>query len=199
MNGTALFLPGMFRPQDKLEKTVTVQNEYKYHVACENADKYQYFEIDGSALSNDIHIGLSQFSGHTDKKWEIVIGGWGGTQSVLRLRDATTNIQRLALPHSKTFYNSIRGNIQVSVSDGELIVRVNGEDFLKYTDNSIKKSELKYVLLSGGWGGQGTYKIVGTPIEGDGKFSISKSTFFRSRHSSTNFNNKTDNSRSRYR
>ena len=192
----------MFGPQDKLEKTVTVQNEYKYHVACENADKYQYFEIDGSALSNDIHIGLSEFSGQTDKKWEIVIGGWGGTQSVLRLRDATTNIQRLALPHSKTFYNSIRGNIQVSVSDGELIVRVNGEDFLKYTDNSIKKSELKYLLLSGGWGGQGTYKVVGTPIEGDETFSIPISTYFRSCHPSTDSNytanNKTDNSRSRY-
>ena len=125
---------------------------------------------------------MSKFRGHTDKKWEVVIGGWGGTQSVLRLRDATSNIQYLAQPHSKTFYNNVRGNIQVYVSDGELKIRVNGEDFLQYKDSSIKKSELKYLLLSGGWGGQGTYKIVGTPIEGDGTFSISSSTYFRGRN-----------------
>ena len=187
VNGTALELPGIYGPKGLLEKSVTVRNEYKYHVACENAHEYDYFGIDGSEISNDIHIGLSKFTGHTDKKWEIVIGGWSGTQSVIRLRDATTNIQYVAQQHSKTFYERVRGNIMVKVSDGELMVRVNGEDFLQYRDDSIKKSELKYLLLSGGWGGQGTYKIVGAPIEGDGTFSISSSTYFRScNDSSTN-------------
>ena len=160
-------MPGTFGPLDKFEKTVTVQNELKYHLVSDIVDRLEYIEIDGSDLSNDIHIGLSKFSGHADRKWEIIIGGWGGTQSVIRLRDGSSVLQPVARQHSKTFYNSIRGNIRVSVNDGEFMIRANGEDFFTHKDDSIKKSELKYLLLSGGWGGQGTYKVVGTPIKGD--------------------------------
>ena len=44
--------------------------------------------ITASQISNDAHVGLSKFSGHSDKKWEIVLAGWAGHQSVIRTRSS---------------------------------------------------------------------------------------------------------------
>ena len=43
--------------------------------------EYLYFEVQAS---NDVHIGLSPIAGDADPMYEIVIGGWGNAQSVIR-------------------------------------------------------------------------------------------------------------------
>ena len=135
-------------------------------MVTDKANQYSYFQIDGSDFSNDIHISVSKFSGHSDQKWEIVIGGWSGLQSVVRLRDDSSKVRKLTENHSKTFFNSIKGDIRVFVTDGELLVRGNSDIFIQYRDSLIKKNELKYLLVSGGYGGHGTYKIFGFPDGG---------------------------------
>ena len=135
-------------------------------MVTDKANEYSYFQIDGSDFSNDIHISVSKFSGHSDQKWEIVIGGWSGLQSVVRLRDDSSKVRKLTENHSKTFFNSIKGDIRVFVTDGELLVRGNSDIFIQYRDSLIKKNELKYLLVSGGYGGHGTYKIFGFPDGG---------------------------------
>ena len=151
---------------------MTVIDEYDYRVVIDNANEYSYFQVDGSEFSNDIHISLSKFSGHTDEKWEIVIGGWSGLQSVIRLRDASSNVRKLTEKHSKTFFNSIKSDIRVFVTDGELLIRGNSDIFIQYKDSLIKKNELTYLLVSGGYGGHGTYKIFGFPNGGKSKFCL---------------------------
>ena len=39
------------------------------------------FNVDAN---NDIHISLSKFNPHKSPSYEIVLGGWSGTQSVIR-------------------------------------------------------------------------------------------------------------------
>jgi len=42
--------------------------------------------------TNDIHISLSPTNPITTSSWEIVLGGWGGLQSVIRRRLQGTNL-----------------------------------------------------------------------------------------------------------
>ena len=132
----------------------------------DEADQYSYFRINGSEFANDMHFALSNSSGHSDKKWEIVVGGWSGSKSVIR-RDATRahSTPILTRTHSLTDFNNIKGDIRVFVFDGELIIRSGDEGFMQYKDSSIIKNELKYLLVSGGWGGHGTYRITGFKAE----------------------------------
>ena len=144
------------------------------------ASEYSYFKIDGSEFRNDIHFALSKSDGHSDKKWEIVIGGWAGTKSVIR-RDATTahSTPSLSKPHSTADFNKIKGDITVYVSDGELIIKGGDEIFMQYQHSSIKKNELKYLLVSGGYGGYGTYKITGFKKEGEFIYKSNKLTLLK--------------------
>ena len=59
-----------------------------YQVIGGNAQNYDYFHINAQDFSSDIFIGFSTgFNDHNDAKWEIVIGGWGGKQHVIRDRN----------------------------------------------------------------------------------------------------------------
>ena len=152
-----------------------VNNEYKYHVVNNEAYKYTYFKIDASQFRHDVHIALSKSGRHRDKKWEVVIGGWGGRKSVIR-KDAVPGswTASLSKPHSTSVFNNIKGDIRVFVYDGELIIKGGDEIFMQYQHNSIKKNDLKYLLVSGGWGGYGTYKITGFKTEDEMKGEILK-------------------------
>ena len=66
-------------------------NDYKYIVAYDNLQecKVVCFECE---ISNDIHVGVSKTPNHKDPKFEIVIGGWRGTKSVIRDRNQGPNL-----------------------------------------------------------------------------------------------------------
>ena len=48
-----------------------------------NADEYDYFEVDASDFNRDAVVGISTKSPDPDVKltvdYEIILGGWGGT------------------------------------------------------------------------------------------------------------------------
>ena len=68
-----------------LDESKFVEPGYSYEVIAQSAQIYDYFQFNAPDWSNDIHIGFQNgFSGHDDSKWEIVIGGWGGTKHVIR-------------------------------------------------------------------------------------------------------------------
>ena len=68
-----------------LDETNFVEAGYNYKIIAENAQNYEYFQLNAADFTNDIHIGFSNgFSGHDDSKWEIVIGGWSGTKHLIR-------------------------------------------------------------------------------------------------------------------
>ena len=84
-----LFIHGTSKsPSNFVLKTPTTPPKYNFQVVYDNAQKHSYFKIDASQISNDAHVGFSKFSGHNDKKWEIVLAGWAGHQSVIRTRSS---------------------------------------------------------------------------------------------------------------
>ena len=145
--------------------SVYVENKYEYQVLNEEANKYDHFQIDASEFPHTIWIALSRTGRHSDEKWEIIIGGLGGTKSVIR----PDGLDHLVKDHSVADFNNIKGNIEVLVVDGALIIKGDGQTFMQYDDNSIKKNELKYLMVSGGWvpGAFGTYRVWGFKNEGE--------------------------------
>ena len=109
-------------------------------MVTDRANEYSYFQVDGSDFNNDIHISFSKFSGHSDEKWELVIGGWSGFKSVVSLRDATSNVRKLTKNHSKTFFGGIKSDIRVFVTDGELLVKGKSYIFIQYRNSLIKRT-----------------------------------------------------------
>ena len=164
--------------QGSIQSRVTVENKYDFKVAVKDAHQYSHFQIDASELNNDVHIALSEFSGHSDPKWEIVIGGWSGGMSALCRKTPDGSVDILHKPHSKEVFDAMKSSIEVIVTDGKLTVKGNGEVFFEHEDSSIRKDELKYMLLSGGWGGHGTYKIYSFPAGKSRSYNFSSISLF---------------------
>ena len=65
------------------EVTSEWHNRNPYEVVFNNADDYDYFEVDASDFTRDANIGISTKSPDPDVKlpvdYEIILGGWGGT------------------------------------------------------------------------------------------------------------------------
>jgi hypothetical protein len=154
-------VPPVFRGQDPCVY-VPFTTEYHYKALYDNANDYDGFIIDASDFTHDIHIGLSKHDVHEDKKWEIVIGGWSGTQSVIRSANQSPKSGHVKVNHSKAEYEALRNNIKLMFNDGSITV-INGntnEIFMQYTSDDIVKSELRFLLASGGFGGSGTFNTV---------------------------------------
>ena len=59
--------------------------DYKYQLIENQAETYDYFQVNAPDFTHDINLGFSNgFKGHNDEKWEILIGGWRGIQHVMR-------------------------------------------------------------------------------------------------------------------
>jgi len=124
---------------------------------------------------------LSKHDVHEDKKWEIVLGGWEGTRSVIRNKNQTPKDGLVKVEHSESDFNTWKENgISIMVQDGLISVAVltdkNQPEYwtrlFKYEDPAIVKDELRFVLISGGFGGSGTIEniqpISSWQFEGDG-------------------------------
>ena len=142
---------------------MTLPNEINYQVAFENADHYRRFKIDGSEFTHDITLGLSKFGESSGQKFEVVIGGWVGTGSIIRNRTSDDEFTDLIphATHSREEFDNFKNDIELIATDGQIIVKANGNVLMQYEDSSIKKSELKYLLATGGWNGHGTLTISG--------------------------------------
>ena len=68
----------------------------------------------------------------------------------------------------------MRNNFRVTVSDGSIVIKDLDTDkvFMKYKSDDIVKSDLKFMLVAGGWGGSGHFH----KVEPKGNF-ISKTIF----------------------
>ena len=149
---------------------MAVNDVYKYHVVTDEAFEYSHFKIDASKLKQVI-VGLSKTGRDQDLKWEIVLGGWNNKISVIR-RDGSPYIngdeehtEVLRIEHSATDYQKIKGDINVFVYDGLLIVKGGNKIWMQFEDNSIKKKELRFFLINGGFAGHGSYKVKGFAAE----------------------------------
>ena len=72
-------------------KNFETSTNYNYIVVYDNLQDYRTISFE-CEISNDIHIGISKTPHHKDPKFEIVIGGWRGTKSVIRDRNQGPNL-----------------------------------------------------------------------------------------------------------
>ena len=64
-------------------------------------------------FNHDISIGFSASNGHNDKKWEIVIGGWSGTRSVIRSKNEWPIYGHVGIDHSLKEFNEFKQDLKV--------------------------------------------------------------------------------------
>ena len=140
-------------------KTHYSQDRYYYKVVFDNADQYETFHFDVD-FNNDITIGFSDTQEHSDVKIEIVIGGWTGTASVIRSGNYSPLDGHVKVYHTKSEFDVFKHNLQITIADGGVQVFTgDNEPFMEWQSSTIVKSELTNLLVAGGWGGYGTYKI----------------------------------------
>ena len=83
-----------------------------------------------------------------------------GTKSVI-FKGSISATQVQTKSHSISYWQQIRGKLFLQVSDGKIEIKNSGTTFIAYQDSSIKKNELKSLLVSGAWGSKGTVSIDG--------------------------------------
>ena len=126
-------------------------------MVCTNANDFEYFEIDASEFPRDAHIGFTT----TDSlNWwstvlRVYLAGWAGAKSVIEYKSEIHD----SITHSLSDWQTMRSQMTVRLSDGEItVLRENKKSFLSYKDLSIKKNDLRYMVVTG-WSSHGTWKI----------------------------------------
>ena len=84
---------------------------------------FDYIKFNCHDIADNIIIGYSKTSGHDDEKWEIVIGGWSGTLSVIRDRNQGESLASVTHAYLPNFYFlEFKKNIFVKIEDGKISV-----------------------------------------------------------------------------
>ena len=137
---------------------LTFDDSYNYQAVFNNLNDFAGFTITAPDFSHDIHIGLSKHDVHEDKKWEIVLGGWKGTKSVIRNKNQSPKDGLVKLDHPASVFDSLKTDgITIKVKDGSIkILDVADNVLLKYESPDIVKDDLRFLLVSGGFAGSGT-------------------------------------------
>merc|ERR1712025_280740 len=121
--------------------------------------------------NNDRHIAIAQEATHNSAKWEIVLGGWGGSQSVIRPGNQGTNL--VAVQHSVNDFHNWASEIDVRFGDGYVQVwsLSNDLEIIAYNSNEIQQSEMREFMVSSGWGASGDWTITGVSC-GNGCYDV---------------------------
>ncbi|RZF35975.1 hypothetical protein LSTR_LSTR005388 [Laodelphax striatellus] len=146
-------------PHDILQKAL-LNNSHelcleKVSVAITTKPEYQFHEVSGESLqfkvraANDAHIALTTGPAESKRMYEIIIGGWNNTESVIRKngqmqkRVETKNI----LTDQKIMAFWIRWNgsvIAVSKQD-------EAEPFMRWEDPELPDNFITHYGISTGW------------------------------------------------
>ncbi|CAH1238889.1 EYS [Branchiostoma lanceolatum] len=107
---------------------------------------------------NDAHIGLSAHNGDSNPMYEILIGGWGNTWSVIRRRKQGPNLVEVRTPDilSPTSYRGF----WISVSSyGTISVGKQGQtwSFMSWWDRDLLP--IRHVGYTTGWGSTGYWRF----------------------------------------
>lgn len=143
---------------------ISTGNNYVYHyVIKDGIDVRGHTSIAFSVMAcNDAHIALSKNNGvDSSDTYEIVIGGWGDHQSVIRdckqCAHMDTDIQQdhpISCTEYKSFWISWANNI-IKVGKGNV---VGMETFLTWNDQN--PHPVNYVAFATGWGSTGKWKVM---------------------------------------
>ncbi|XP_035682150.1 uncharacterized protein LOC118419725 isoform X2 [Branchiostoma floridae] len=133
------------------------QYRYRWDLPRLTEDRFT-FDVQAN---NDVHVGLSSQSQDLDDMYEIVIGGWSNTQSVIRRSKQGNNLVTVSTSGiiSPTEYRKFW--ITWS-SDGTIAVGKGGDTqpFMQWTDPD--PLPIAYAGYTTGWGSTGRWKFCHT-------------------------------------
>merc|ERR1712086_368184 len=151
------------KPEIKLEVLQT-PNQHKY-LPVESFDASAgevTFEV---KARNDVHIALGEDNLHNGKIYEIVLGGWGNTQSVIRGRNQGSNLVTYrAVVLNYREYTKFRLSwdktmLKVERESGDswtMIMKLSGRD---KSPHNAYNWDIRYMMISTGWGATGDWRI----------------------------------------
>jgi len=131
-------------------------------------NSYTYKLIDGISIlggvkfsveaTNDIHISLSENNqDRLDRNsWEIVLGGWHGTKSVIRSSHQGSNL--VTVNHSKEQFLKWQCDFEMK-STGNIIGLYDSEGNAIIEYDHFDAKNFRYMYISTGWGATGTWRI----------------------------------------
>lgn len=132
-----------------------------------DSSEYRYFPITKSRLrlsvqtAHDARISLRTHLGGDSNVYEIIIGGWGNTMSVIRRNNEDHNVAEAETRNILGAQHMCNIWIQW-FCDGTLnIGRQNGEVFLSYKDRN--PFVINYIGVSTAWGATGEFLIEDSP------------------------------------
>lgn len=106
------------------------------------------------SASSNIHLSLSRDG--SSSNYEILLGGWGGFQSVIRTSHQGETV--VTLSHSKEDFDRWRVNFQLRVLESSIgIYDSVGVPIIQFT--GIDTSDIVFVFITTGWGSTGEWTI----------------------------------------
>ena len=150
-----------------MDETRFLTNEYSHQaIDVGNAHEKNYYHISAPGFIQDLAIGFSNgYTGHTDAKWEIIAGGRRGTEFVIRKGNCCVPILARHRNEDRTQWEQVRDNLAVQVTDGNIAIYSANSDgtkadlLVELNDDTIVKSDLNTLTMTGGYGGSGFVRI----------------------------------------
>ena len=110
--------------------------------------------------NNDAHIALGETTGHNDKHYEIVLGGWGNNKSVIRSQNQGSNLVEV---NEKIFGDGMRNGLTYEYYD---VINRNGTFSNTPFKTEIVNNTINYWWNTGNVGTSGKRDYVGLKIKG---------------------------------
>jgi len=180
---TYLFTPVDGVPKERALKSIHTEDKYSYIPATDFYQRSGRGEVLFAVqATNDAYIALGEDLNHEGKHYEIVLGGWDNTQSVIRKGNQQEHVVTKATPlllhgDAKTFFRITWNKETLKVFKLGLTSSSDGEELMKL--NTLDhKMEIKHMLVSTGWGADGNWVIYGlsrfihTPDRKDYKYAM---------------------------
>ncbi|XP_066284945.1 uncharacterized protein [Branchiostoma lanceolatum] len=130
------------------------QYRYRWNLPALPGSRFT-FEVQAN---NDAHVALSSQNQDLDAMYEIVLGGWGNTQSVIRRGKQRTNLAKVSTPginsptEHRAFWITWSSDGTIAVGKGD-----ETEPFMQWTDPD--PLPIAYAGYSTGWGSTGRWKF----------------------------------------
>ncbi|XP_071084712.1 uncharacterized protein [Haliotis cracherodii] len=149
---------GICLPYVELATTTTYSYQSLHEQGVDLAPGATSFKFKVRA-SNDAHLALLRDDGVTDQNiYEVVIGGWGNTQSVIRTGMQHTN--RVTVRHTPLSATQFR-DFWISWENGVISVGAGTEvgvgRFMSWRDPS--PHAVRFIAVSTGWGSTGQWQF----------------------------------------
>ncbi|XP_078612531.1 uncharacterized protein LOC144882551 isoform X1 [Branchiostoma floridae x Branchiostoma japonicum] len=145
-----------------LNRSTDDQYRYRWNLTAIRDSSLFTFEV---RASNDVHVALSSQNYNLDDMYEIVIGGWNNTSSVIRRSKGGTDLTGSPTPGILSSAES-RGFWIAWTVDGTISVGKQGESqhFMQWTDP--EPLQVVYAGYTTGWGSTGEWRFCPVLIDG---------------------------------